>query len=82
MGAHPHPESDFQLNLAVRPRALQRETLVQRHVGDVEETIQWQVQSPKQRFLLMFFDLDHKNLTVLVPHKMRGETLKQEIAHS
>lgn len=57
--ARPHPESGFQLDLAVCPGALQQETLVQSHIGDVEEATQRQVQSPEQRFLLVFFDLDH-----------------------
>lgn len=59
--ALPHPESGFQLDLAVGARSLQQEPLVQSHVGDVEEAIQRQAQRPKQCFLLMLFDLDHKN---------------------
>lgn len=57
--ARPHPESDLQLDLAVGSGALQQETLVQSHVGDVEEATQRQVQSPEQRFLNVFPDLDH-----------------------
>lgn len=59
--ARPHPESDFQFDLAVCSGALQQETLVQSHVGDVEEATQRQVQSPHRRFLLVFFDLDQEN---------------------
>lgn len=59
--ARPHPESDFQLDLAVGSGALQQETLVQSHIGDVEEATQRQVQSPEQRFLLVFFDLGQEN---------------------
>lgn len=57
----PHPESGLQLDLAVGPGALQQETLVQSHVGDVEEATERQVHRPQQCFLLVFFDLDHKN---------------------
>lgn len=59
--ALPHPKSGLQLDLAVGSGSLQQEALVQSHVGDVEETIQRQAQRPEQRFLLVLFDLDHKN---------------------
>lgn len=69
--ARPHPECDFQLDLAVGSGALQREALVQSHVGDVEEATQLQVHRPQQRFLLVLFDLDTRtiDLTDLEPHK-------------
>lgn len=75
-GARPHPESDFQLDLAVGSGALQQEALVQSHVGDVEEATQRQVHRPQQRFLLVFFDLDHENKkSDLEPHKTRENTV-------
>lgn len=56
-----HPESSFQLDLAVCSRALQREALVHSHVGDVEKAVQGQVENTQRSLLLLLFDLDHGN---------------------
>lgn len=56
-----HHESGFQLDLAVCSGALQLEALVNSHVGGVEEATQGQVENAELSFLLMLFDLEHKN---------------------
>ena len=56
-----HPESGFQLDLAVCSGALQHEALVQGHVGGVEEATQGQVEHAERSLLLWLFDLDHKD---------------------
>lgn len=56
-----HPERGFQLDLAVRPGALQREALVDSHVGDTEQATQGQVENTEHSLLLRLFDLDHDN---------------------
>ena len=56
-----HPESGFELDLAVCSGALQREALVQSHVGGVEEAIQGQVEDAELSLLLGLFDLYRDN---------------------